>query len=83
VVLQNNGANDLSVSANGPFTFGTGLAAGAAYSVMVKTNPAAQTCSVANGTGTMGSANVTNVAVTCSNNAAGTATDDFNSTRRS
>ena len=31
----------------------------------VKTNPAGQTCSVANGAGTVGSANVTNVAVTC------------------
>ena len=32
----------------------------------VKTNPSGQTCSVANGSGTVGSANITNVAVTCS-----------------
>ena len=76
--LQDNGGNDLSVSANGGFTFSTPLASGSAYNVTVKTNPPGQTCSVANGSGTVGSANVTNVAVTCSTNPAGTATDDFN-----
>ena len=65
VVLQDNGGNDLSVGASGGFTFSTGLATGAAYSVTVKTSPAGQTCTVANGSGTVGSANVTNVAVTC------------------
>ena len=64
--LQDNGGNDLSVSANGGFTFSTPLASGSAYNVTVKTNPPGQTCSVANGSGTVGSANVTNVAVTCS-----------------
>jgi hypothetical protein len=68
VVLQNNGGNDLSVAANGAFTFSAALAPGAAYSVTVKTSPTGQTCTVANGTGTVGSANVTNVAVTCKAN---------------
>ena len=44
VVLQDNGGDDLSVSANGPFTFATKLASGAAYAVTVKTNPSGQTC---------------------------------------
>ena len=39
VVLQDNGGDDLSVSANGAFTFATKLADGAAYSVTVKTQP--------------------------------------------
>jgi hypothetical protein len=78
VVLQDNGGDDLSVSASGAFTFGTGLTSGTAYSVTVKTNPAGQTCSVANGSGTVGSAGVTNVAVTCTANAAGSASDNFN-----
>ena len=65
VVLQDNGGDDLSVSASGAFTFATALSAGSAYNVTVKTNPAGQTCSVANGSGTVGSAGVTNVAVTC------------------
>jgi len=65
VVLQDNGGDNLSVSANGPFTFGTALASGAAYNVTVLTNPSGQTCTVNNGTGTMGSANLTSVAVFC------------------
>ena len=65
VVLQDNGGDNLSLSANGAFTFATPLAGGAAYSVTVKTNPAGQACTVSNGSGTVGSANVTNVAVTC------------------
>ena len=78
MVLQDNGGDDLSVSASGAFTFGTGLTSGSAYSVTVKTNPAGQTCSVANGSGTVGSAGVTNVAVTCTASAAGSASDNFN-----
>src|SRR5689334_19991755 len=65
VVLQDNGGDNLTVSANGPFTFATALASGAGYAVTVKTNPAGQTCTVASGSGTIGSANVTNVAVSC------------------
>ena len=65
MVLENNGGNDLSISANGTFTFSTQLAQGAAYNVTVKTNPAGQICSVTNASGTVASANVTNVAVTC------------------
>ena len=78
-MLQNNGGNDLSVSGNGPFTFSTALAGGAAYAVTVKTNPSGQTCSVSNGSGTVASSNVTNVAVACSGGTSGTtASDDFN-----
>ena len=78
VTLQDNGGNDLSVGASGPFTFSTGLASGAAYNVTVTGSPPGQTCSVANGSGTVGTANVTNVVVTCAANPAGTATDNFN-----
>ena len=59
VVLQDNGGDNLSVSANGSFTFATQLAGGAAYAVTVQANPSGQTCTVANGSGTIGSANVT------------------------
>ena len=65
VVLQDNGGDNLSVTASGPFTFATALASGAAYGVTVKTNPSGQTCTVSNGSGTVASANVTNVAVSC------------------
>lgn len=64
LVLEDNGGDDLTVSANGDFTFATKVPG--AYAVTVKTEPGdpAQACTVANGSGT-GGANVTNVAVTC------------------
>jgi hypothetical protein len=66
VVLENNGADSLSVGADGNFTFATVLAGGAAYDISVATQPTGQTCTVANGTGMVGSTDVTDVAVTCS-----------------
>src|SRR6202012_5036724 len=57
VVLQDNGADNLSVTANGTFTFPTKLVSGSAYSVTVLTQPSGQTCTVSGGTGTVGSAN--------------------------
>jgi hypothetical protein len=70
VVLRNNGANNLSVTANGPFTFATPVASGGAYAVTVFTQPTTpdQTCAVSAGTGTVGGANVTSVVVTCVTN---------------
>jgi hypothetical protein len=67
LVLQNNGGNNLAISANGAFTFLTALKKGASYSVTVLTQPSGQSCTVMNGTGSIG-ANVTNVAVTCVSN---------------
>ena len=78
VVLANNAGDALSVGADGPFTFTTQLATGAAYNVTVQTNPTGQTCTVLNGSGSISSANVSNVSVTCATTASGTATDDFN-----
>src|SRR6267154_1635327 len=65
LVLQNNGGNDRAISADGAFTFSTALAGGASYSVTVLTPPSGEGCSVTNGTGSIASANVTNVAITC------------------
>ncbi len=69
LVLQNNGADDLGVAADGPFTFATKVADGAHYVVTVKTQPGSQTCAVNNGTGTMAGTNVAGVTVACSTNA--------------
>ena len=71
VTLLDNGANSLKVTANGSFTFTTKLASGATYSVTVGTQPTGETCTVTNGSGTVGSANVTNVAVACSSGTGG------------
>ena len=78
VVLENNASDVVTVSADGSFTFPTQLASGAAYNVTVQANPTGQTCTVANGSGSIASADVSNVSVTCTTNASGTATDDFN-----
>ncbi len=65
LVLQNNNADDLTLSADGSFTFATKLADGAAYSVTVKTQPPGQTCTVTNGSGAISGADVSNVEVSC------------------
>jgi Protein of unknown function (DUF1566) len=65
VILRNNGANNLSLAANGAFAFAGTLANGAAYNVTVFTQPASQTCTVSNGSGTINAANVANVGVNC------------------
>jgi ketosteroid isomerase-like protein len=69
LVLQNNGGNNLTVAANGNFTFTTTLVNGASYNVTVLTQPSSpnQICSVTNATGTVAGANVTSVAVNCVN----------------
>ena len=66
LILQNNGANDLSFTTNGTFTISSAASSGSAYGVTVKTQPSSptQTCVVGNGTGTVASANVV-VSVTC------------------
>ena len=67
VVLRLNGTNDVTVSAAGSFNFTTQLTTGTNYTVSVATQPATQICGpgVTNGTGTIASANVTNVTIAC------------------
>ena len=72
LTLQNEGGDDLVVSANGTFQFATPLLSGAAFSVAITAQPSSptQSCSVSGGTGTVGAAAVTSVTVNC-------ATDQF------
>ena len=65
VSLVNNGTSDVTVSANGAYTFSSALASGSTYAVTAG-NPPGQTCSVTNGSGTVAGANITNVTVACS-----------------
>jgi len=69
LALQNNGGDTLTVTSGGGFTFKTPLTSGAAYSITVLTQPTtpAQWCRVTNGTGTVSTANITNVTVNCLN----------------
>jgi galactose binding lectin-like protein len=70
LVLQDNGGDDLAVSASGSFVFATPVASGLTYTVSVKADPTApaQTCHVSGGSGTVGAANVTSVTVNCGTN---------------
>ena len=70
ITLLDNGGDALTLTntsnaTSENFVFATPLAAGAAYSVAVHTPPTGETCSVGNGSGTIGSANVTNVNISC------------------
>lgn len=65
LVLQLNGSTNLPVGGNGSFAFNP-IADASAYAVTVATQPSLQTCTVTNGTGTLGGAAVTSVAVNCS-----------------
>lgn len=65
VVLQNNGTDNLSLSANGPFTFRNPINYATGYDVSVLTQPAGQTCMATNAVGAYPGMSVTNVTVTC------------------
>lgn len=67
LVLQNNGGDDLSIPADGTFTFATVLDDLTGYSVTVLTQPVSpnQVCRVENGTGVLAGADISNVMVGC------------------
>jgi 6-phosphogluconolactonase (cycloisomerase 2 family) len=69
LVLADNGGGSLAVSGNGPFAFATKLATSSTYDVTVPSQPTGpvQNCTVTSGAGTIASANVTTVFVSCVN----------------
>ena len=67
IILQNNGGDDLTVTADGSFTFATALADGSIYNVTIKTHPSGQCGFVTNGSGTISGGAVTDVSVNCCN----------------
>ena len=69
LILQDNGGSDLPINSGGSFTFINTVGSGSPYAVTVKTQPSSptQTCTVANGAGTIGSTNVLSVVVNCVN----------------
>lgn len=70
-LVLSNGTTSLPVTASGTSAFATRLPSGASYSVAVATQPLtpSQTCVVANGNGTVASADVSGITVTCTTNA--------------
>jgi hypothetical protein len=69
VVLQQNGGANLSLTADGTFAFAQTLSPGTAYNVTASMQPSypprSQSCTITNGSGMMGNANVMNVMVSC------------------
>ncbi|HKX46780.1 MAG TPA: hypothetical protein VJP77_08760, partial [Planctomycetota bacterium] len=66
LTLVLNGGAPLAVPANGAYTFPTPLVDGQAYAVTIGTQPTGQVCILANASGTIAGADVTNVTGTCS-----------------
>lgn len=66
-VLQVNGANNRTITGNGPFTFPATFLDGENYVARVLTHPIGpnQTCSLTDSTGSVNGANVTNIGVSC------------------
>ncbi len=65
VTVEDNASDTLTLSANGPFTFRTTLASASAYAVTVLRHTVGVSCSVAQGSGSVGPGSVTGVAVQC------------------
>ncbi len=71
LVIKMNGASKIIARGATSFKFSTALVTGASYAVSVAIQPAGYSCSVTggdagNGSGVIGSANVTDLAITCS-----------------
>ncbi len=64
-VLSINGGDDLTVSADGTFTFATKLLNGQTYSVTLFSPPSGHYCKLTNATGLIAGANVSNVGLAC------------------
>jgi hypothetical protein len=65
-VTLSDGGVLLPVATNGPFAFPGTVLPGTAYDVSVATQPLGETCTVSNGSGTVGVGGTTQVIVTCS-----------------
>ena len=64
-----SGTNTVSPSSTAnSFTFSSKKATNGIYAVTVQANPTGQTCTISNGSGTVASQSITNIAVTCTTN---------------
>lgn len=68
LVLQNNGADDLTITTNGSFIFAVKIHNNADYNVTVLSQPDGQVCTVFNAVGTVNDADVSNILVECAEN---------------
>jgi hypothetical protein len=68
VILQANNDDDLTINANGVFTFSKAMLQGTLYAITITAQPTGQTCSISNGSGTVITMDVTNISVSCTTN---------------
>lgn len=68
IVLNETPGIPVRISANGPYTVGSPLPSGTAYAVSINAQPNGETCTIANGAGTLSGANATNVDISCNAN---------------
>ncbi|RFO95077.1 hypothetical protein DIC66_20180 [Rhodoferax lacus] len=67
ITLVNNGdaAHALTATSNGGYTLGLPVVVGSSYAVTIGSTPAGQFCTISNGNGAMGAANISNVNIQC------------------
>ncbi|MEW8077795.1 MAG: hypothetical protein AB2822_06880 [Candidatus Thiodiazotropha endolucinida] len=65
LVLQNNGTDDLTIAADGGFSFATPVIQADSYAVTIAAQPGDQICSVTNGSGTA-TGEVSDIQINCS-----------------
>ena len=63
--MKSDSINNLTVTANGAYSFTNLLSTGASYVITVSTQPTGQICAVAGGSGTVASANISSIMVSC------------------
>lgn len=70
LTLQSNGADNLTISGNGAFQFASAVPSNGAYVATISTMPTSpwQTCVVGNASGTVATADVSTITVTCTTN---------------
>ena len=65
IVIQNNLADDLTLTADGPFTFERSINVGDRYQISIQTQPETQRCGISHKTGTITGAHITDVKIFC------------------
>lgn len=65
VIINGNGSEFTVPKAATSFIYTDSIASQSSYGLVVLKQPAGRKCSIANGTGTMGDADVTNIAISC------------------
>lgn len=65
LVLQNNGTDDLSLTGNGAYSFGTAVSDAFVYLVSIFSQPSGQVCSLIGEGGIVNASNITSAIVSC------------------